>query len=53
MKPVWVVDWNLVENLEHIKDILKDGDLVWTEYPPDAGYLTREVLMQIDYEELH
>jgi len=53
LKPVWVVDWDLVESVEHLKDILKDGDLVWTEYPPQAGYLTQEAIVEIDYEDIH
>tara|TARA_R110002074_G_scaffold144499_3_gene292204 strand:+ start:4276 stop:4446 length:171 start_codon:yes stop_codon:yes gene_type:complete len=53
MKPVWVVDWDLVDSVEHIKDILKDGDLVWLEYPTDAGYLTKEAIIEIDYEDIH
>lgn len=52
-KPVWIVDWDLVDSVEHLKDILKDGDLVWLEYPPDAGYLTKEAIVEIDYEDVH
>jgi len=49
----WIIDFDLVESIEHVKDILRDADLVFTEYPPNAGYLTDEVMIKLDYEETH
>lgn len=49
---VWEIDWDLVDHVEHIKDILKDMEILFADYPANSAYLAKESVIEIDMEEL-
>lgn len=49
----WEVDWDLVDNIEHLKDILRDLDTYFLDYPVNASYLCVETTRQFEVDEEH
>lgn len=49
----WEVDWDLVDNIEHLKDILRDMDVCFLDYPVNCVHLCDEAVREFEVEEDH
>lgn len=49
LKHAWVVDWDRVDCVEHLKDILMDTAMAWSECPVHSGYLCEETPLESAY----